>query len=91
MDWNQAIKDYKSYLKIERGLSLNSIVSYENDIISLKNYILDNKIKESPIECTPDTLNSFIYNSSKKIALDHKQEKFQDLKVFLNFLYLKNI
>ena len=86
MDWNQAIKDYKSYLKIERGLSLNSIVSYENDIISLKNYILDNKIKESPIECTPDTVNSFIYNSSKKNSPRSQARKISGLKSFFKFL-----
>ena len=86
MDWNQAIKDYKSYLKIERGLSLNSIVSYENDIISLKNYILDNKIKESPIECTPDTVNSFIYNFSKKNSPRSQARKISGLKSFFKFL-----
>ena len=86
MDWNQAIKDYKSYLKIERGLSLNSIMSYENDIISLKNYILDNKIKESPIECTPDTVNSFIYNSSKKNSPRSQARKISGLKSFFKFL-----
>jgi len=94
LDWNQAIKDYKSYLKIERGLSLNSIVSYENDIISLKNYILDNKIKESPIECTPDTVNSFIYNSSKKNSPRSQARKISGLKSFFKFLvfegYLKS-
>ena len=94
MDWNQAIKDYKSYLKIERGLSLNSIVSYENDIISLKNYILDNKIKESPIECTPDTVNSFIYNFSKKNSPRSQARKISGLKSFFKFLvfegYLKS-
>tara|TARA_B100000586_G_scaffold54693_1_gene37098 strand:- start:1106 stop:2005 length:900 start_codon:yes stop_codon:yes gene_type:complete len=86
LDWNQAIKDYKSYLKIERGLSLNSIVSYENDIISLKNYIIDNKIKESPIECTPDTVNSFIYNSSKKNSPRSQARKISGLKSFFKFL-----
>jgi len=86
LDWNQAIKDYKSYLKIERGLSLNSIMSYENDIISLKNYILDNKIKESPIECTPDTVNSFIYNSSKKNSPRSQARKISGLKSFFKFL-----
>ena len=94
MDWNQAIKDYKSYLKIERGLSLNSIMSYENDIISLKNYILDNKIKESPIECTPDTVNLFIYNSSKKNSPRSQARKISGLKSFFKFLvfegYLKS-
>jgi len=94
LDWNQAIKDYKSYLKIERGLSLNSIVSYENDTLSLKNYILDNKIKESPIECTPDTVNSFIYNSSKKNSPRSQARKISGLKSFFKFLvfegYLKS-
>ena len=94
MDWNQAIKDYKSYLKIERGLSLNSIVSYENDIISLKNYILDNKIKESPIECATDTVNSFIYNFSKKNSPRSQARKISGLKSFFKFLvfegYLKS-
>jgi len=94
LDWNQATKDYKSYLKIERGLSLNSIMSYENDIISLKNYILDNKIKESPIECTPDTVNSFIYNSSKKNSPRSQARKISGLKSFFKFLvfegYLKS-
>jgi len=94
LDWNQAIKDYKSYLKIERGLSLNSIVSYENDILSLKNYILDNKIKESPIECTPDIVNSFIYNSSKKNSPRSQARKISGLKSFFKFLvfegYLKS-
>jgi len=94
LDWNQAIKDYKSYLKIERGLSLNSIVSYENDILSLKNYILDNKIKESPIECAPDTVNSFIYNSSKKNSPRSQARKISGLKSFFKFLvfeeYLKS-
>ena len=93
MDWNQAIEEYKSYLKIERGLSSNSIASYENDIASLKNYILDNKIKESPIQCGPDTINSFIYNSSKKNSPRSQARKISGLKSFFKFLvfegYLK--
>ncbi len=86
MDWNQSIEEYKSYLKIERGLSLNSIVSYENDILSLKNYILENKIKESPIECTADTINSFIYKSSKKNSPSSQARKISGLKSFFKFL-----
>ena len=31
MKWIHAINDYKDYLKIERGLSDNSIISYENE------------------------------------------------------------
>ena len=93
MDWNQIIKEYKSYLKIERGLSLNSIVSYENDIVSLKNYILDKNIKESPVKCSSDTINSFIYSTSKKNSPRSQARKISGLKSFFKFLvfegYLK--
>ena len=93
MDWNQIIKEYKSYLKIERGLSLNSIVSYENDIVSLKNYILDKNIKESPVKCSSDTINSFIYSTSKQNSPRSQARKISGLKSFFKFLvfegYLK--
>ena len=93
MDWNQAIEEYKSYLKIERGLSMNSISSYENDVISLKDYLLNNKVKESPTECSPETINSFIYNSSKNNSSRSQARKISGLKSFFKFLvfegYLK--
>ena len=93
MDWNQAIEEYKSYLKIERGLSMNSISSYENDVISLKDYLFNNKIKKSPTECSPETINSFIYSSSKKNSSRSQARKISGLKSFFKFLvfegYLK--
>ena len=93
MDWNQAIEEYKSYLKIERGLSMNSISSYENDVTSLKDYLFNNKLKESPTECSPETINSFIYNSSKNNSSRSQARKISGLKSFFKFLvfegYLK--
>ena len=40
MNWSQALKDYKYYLKIERGLSKNSIENYGYD---LKNLVLSTR------------------------------------------------
>ena len=93
MDWNQAIEEYKSYLKIERGLSINSISSYENDVISLKDYLLNNHVKESLIDCSSETINSFIYSYSKKNSSRSQARKISGLKSFFKFLvfegYLK--
>ncbi len=86
MDWNQAIEEYKSYLKIERGLSMNSISSYENDVLSLKDYLLNNKIKESPIYCSSETINSFIYSNSKKNSSRSQARRISGLKSFFKFL-----
>ena len=93
MDWNQAIEEYKSYLKIERGLSMNSISSYENDVISLKDYVVNNNVDESLLDCSSETINSFIYSSSKKNSSRSQARKISGLKSFFKFLvfegYLK--
>ena len=43
MNWKDAISDFKDYLKIERGLSINSIISYEHDLIKLTKFLEINK------------------------------------------------
>ena len=50
MKWTEALQDYSYYLKIERGLSLNSINSYKQDLKKLIVYLEDNSIKISPIK-----------------------------------------
>ena len=50
MKWQNAIKDYKHYLKIERGLSLNSIESYIRDVQKLIQHLELHNISISPIE-----------------------------------------
>ena len=44
MKWIHAISDFKDYLKIERGLSENSISSYENDLKKWKILAFDLKV-----------------------------------------------
>ena len=72
---------------------MNSISSYENDVTSLKDYLFNNKLKESPTECSPETINSFIYNSSKNNSSRSQARKISGLKSFFKFLvfegYLK--
>ena len=38
MKWESAFKDYQLYLKIERGLSQNTVDSYSRDLKKLENY-----------------------------------------------------
>lgn len=38
--WNRYIKDFVSYLKIERGLSDNSVFAYQNDVKKLSEFSL---------------------------------------------------
>ena len=49
MDWDSSFEDFKNYLKLERGLSINSIKSYEYDLNLFRDYIKSNHISETPI------------------------------------------
>ena len=68
MNWDTSIENFKNYLKLERGLSKNSIKSYEYDIVQFKNFIIENKIDESPKKCSPSTVKRYLYKnfSNKK-------------------------
>jgi len=50
MKWQNALNDYKLYLKIERGLSQNSIDSYALDVKKLINYLELQNVVISPLK-----------------------------------------
>ena len=56
MNWHQALQDYKNYLKIERGLSSNSISNYGLDLQKLMEYLNEHSITESPIQIDQETV-----------------------------------
>ena len=64
MNWQQAIKDYQNYLRIERGLSANSVASYTLDIKKLVNWLDENSIEISSLSISEETLQQFIYQHS---------------------------
>ncbi len=90
MNWSNAIKDYKMYLKLERSLSANSIVSYGLDIEKLMTYILDHKIKVTPITISKEDLTVFIYNSAKYLNSRSQSRLISSLKGFFNYLIFED-
>ena len=57
MKWNAAINAFVAYLKIERGLSKNTIEAYVNDIHKLEVFL---KLTESPLEVDTPQLQLFL-------------------------------
>ena len=86
MKWGTAINNFKTYLKIERGLSDNSIVSYENDINKLSNFLLDKNKSISPIKVSPDLIKEFIYSISKSINPASQSRIISGLRSFFEYL-----
>ena len=60
MSWKNIIKDFIQYMKIERGLSENSIKNYVIDVSELMHFIKKNEINEKPQNCSKETIQEFI-------------------------------
>ena len=90
MKWHSAIKDYKHYLKIERGLSNNSIVSYVRDVQKLMLYLEEHNMTMSPIKIDKDIIQSFIYEASKSINARSQSRLISGLRSFFSYLVFED-
>ena len=86
MDWDSSFENFKNYLKLERGLGINSIKSYEYDLNLFKNFIVSNKISETPISCKPDTLKNYLYNNLSNKKSRSQARSISALKSYFNYL-----
>jgi len=90
MKWQNALSDYKYYLKIERGLSNNSILNYELDVEKLINYLESNSINTSPITIDYDHVQAFIYDISKQLNARSQSRLISGLRSFFNYLVFED-
>ncbi|PQV46307.1 integrase/recombinase XerD [Jejuia pallidilutea] len=90
MKWQNALKDYQLYLKIERGLSQNSIDNYSLDIKKLIAYMEENAINASAITISSDIIQQFIYTSAKSLNARSQSRLISGLKSFFNYLVFED-
>ena len=90
MNWESYIKNYQSYLKIERGLSKNTIVNYSFDIERLCVFLDQNDMLVSPIKITEESLLQFIYSVSKEVNPRSQARIISGLKSFFSYLIFED-
>ncbi len=90
MNWNTFIKSYQSYLKIERGLSKNTIDNYSLDIERLCVYLEANSIEVSPVKISEETIQQFIYSVSKEVNARSQARIISGLKSFFSYLIFED-
>ncbi|WP_026452011.1 site-specific tyrosine recombinase XerD [Aequorivita capsosiphonis] len=90
MNWQQTLKDYQNYLRLERGLSENSIVNYSLDVKKLMRWLENNEVKHSPITISEETLQQFIYDIAKKVNPRSQSRLISGLKGFFNYLIFED-
>jgi integrase/recombinase XerD len=90
MKWQNVLQDYKYYLKIERGLSTNSVVNYELDVEKLINYLEANSYSTSPIDIDYEDIQAFIYDISKHLNSRSQSRLISGLRSFFNYLVFED-
>jgi integrase/recombinase XerD len=91
MNWNTYIKSYQSYLKIERGLSKNTILNYSFDIERLGVFLAENQIEVSPLTIGEETIQQFIYEISKQVNPRSQARIISGLKSFFGYLIFEDL
>ncbi|MBC7641005.1 MAG: tyrosine recombinase XerD [Flavobacterium sp.] len=89
-NWQSFIKSYQSYLKIERGLSKNTIENYTFDIDRLCAFLDENNIEISPIKINEEILQQFIYAVAKQVNAKSQARIISGLKSFFNYLIFED-
>ena len=88
--WQQVLKDFEYYLKIERGMSPNSVVSYMLDIEKLIRFLSVHELSDAPATITAETLRNFVYQESKELKARSQSRLISALKSFFKYLMLEN-
>ncbi len=90
MSWTTFIKNYQSYLKIERGLSKNTVANYSFDIERLCHFLQENNIDVSPLKISEETLQQFVYAISTQVNARSQARIISGLKSFFSFLIFED-
>ena len=89
-NWSRYITEFVSFLKIEKGLSSNSIIAYQNDVEKLASYCQEQKINIKEVEYTH--LKSFV-TELYDLGLSARSQAriISGIKQFFSYLLLENL
>lgn len=90
MNWESALKDYQHYLRLERGLSANSIINYRLDVEKLMRFLEEKKIAANPLSITEEEVQEFIYEAAKDLNARSQSRLISGLKSFFNYLIFED-
>jgi integrase/recombinase XerD len=88
-NWNRYIKDFVSYLKIEKGLAENSILAYQNDVQKLADFASENNIPAEHISYKNlQEFTTILYDLG--LSARSQARIISGIKQFYSFLLLEN-
>ena len=91
MNWDSSFKNFKNYLKLERGLSENSIKSYDFDLSLFKKFLDFNQINDTPINCKTETIKNYLRKNLSDKKSRSQARSISALKSFFNYLVFEGL
>ncbi|WOI22992.1 site-specific tyrosine recombinase XerD [Nonlabens ulvanivorans] len=90
MKWENSIKDFLTYSRLERSLADNTIKAYKRDLEKFTTWLTDHKISQSPTHITTNTIRDYIYELAKNVSARSQARALSSLKAFFNYLILED-
>lgn len=90
MNWDRALQDYRHYLKIERGLSENTIQNYQRDVSKLRQFLIALPSNESPVSIENELLSQFVYELGKTVSARSQARIISGLNSFFSYLVFED-
>jgi len=92
MDWDSIIPGYKGFLKLEKGLSENSIGAYLTDISKLRQYLELHQLDTGPTELAQEDLRAFLrWLADLGLSARSQARMLSGLKAFYRYLLLEDL
>jgi len=92
MDWEPAIKDFEGFLKLEKGLSANSIEAYLADIRKLIQFMEIRQMPGGPETLKHDQLHQFlVWINELDLSARTQARILSGLKAFYRYLLLDDL
>ena len=89
MDWSACIRDFESFLKLEKSLSPNSIQAYSSDVSKLVAFLGFRQQVCGPEEIGPETLREFVvWIHELGMSARSQARVISGIKAFYKFLLL---
>lgn len=90
LSWELAIKDFGTYLRLEKSLSENSIEAYTDDVHKLEEYFVENNPGMEPLKVTYSDLKKFIewFGTGTKNARSQART-ISGIRAFYKFLLIE--
>ena len=90
--WESYIKQFETYLKLERSLSENSVLAYTQDVAKLRQFLEFSNLKISPEKISITVLKEFVAWINELGMSPYTQARvISGLKAFYKFLILEDV